>query len=273
MADAPPALTRQASSTSLLLAPASAAAAAAPPAPADAATDRSPQGNFLKFSEMLGKGAFKAVYKGLDVNNGNNVAWNEVNIKSYSKKERERIMYEIKLLRTLKHPNLLAYFGGWMVRESDKIVFVTEIMSSGTLREFCCKYPIPLKQIKRYCRDILECLSYLHSEAPAKADDAGGGGDRKPSLIHRDIKCDNIFITAQGKGIKIGDLGLVTTDGKSTMGTPNFMAPGASCAGARRGARARGVRADAALSLRSLSPTPPFLPRRRNVRDRVQLVR
>jgi hypothetical protein len=34
----------------------------------------------------------------------------------------------LKLLRTLRHPNLLAYYGGWMVREHEKIVFVTEIM-------------------------------------------------------------------------------------------------------------------------------------------------
>ena len=204
---------------------------------ASAATDRSPSGNFIKLPEVLGKGAFKIVSKGLDVNNGNNIAWNEVSIKSYSKKDRERILYEIKLLRTLRHPNLLAYYGGWMVREHEKIVFVTEIMSSGTLREFCCKYPIPLKQIKRYCKDILECLSYLHSEEPVRpAEDGAPATEGKRPLIHRDIKCDNIFITAQGKGIKIGDLGLVTQDGKSTMGTPNFMAPGASL---RLGAFAR----------------------------------
>ena len=37
------------------------------------------------------------------------------------------------------------------------------------------------------------------------------------------LKCDNIFI--QGKSIKIGDLGLATTDGTSVLGTPELMAP------------------------------------------------
>jgi len=210
--------------------------------------DRSPQGNFLKYATLLGKGAFKSVYRGQDVNNGNLVAWNEVNVKSSSKREKQRIMFEIQLLkcvfvfcgraaplrarspspprrallprRTLHHPNLLAYYGGWVNKETEKVVFVTELMSSGTLRDFAAKYPIPLKKIKNYCREILECMRYLHEEVPA-------GPEKKPALIHRDLKCDNIFINAQGKSVKIGDLGLVTKDAASVMGTPEFMAPGA----------------------------------------------
>jgi len=177
--------------------------------------ERSPAGNFIKFNSILGKGSFKQVFRGQDVNNGNLVAWNEVNTKNYGKKELKRIMFEITLLKTLSHPHLLAYYGGWANTEENKVVFVTEHMSSGTLKDFCCKYPIPLKTIKRYCREILECLNYLHTEKEGK----------KP-LIHRDLKCENIFITAQGKSIKIGDLGLVTIEALSIMGTPEFMAPG-----------------------------------------------
>lgn len=186
------------------------------------------------------------------MNNGNLIAWNEVAISRYAKRDRQRIMNEIKLLRNLSHPHLLSYYGCFMNKEADKVVFVTELMSSGTLREFCGKYPIPLKTIKRYCREVLECMAYLHTPMlPSGADDAAGanvgsgvcsaatgaeaGGDGrvcdaskegKAALIHRDLKCDNIFIMAQGKGIKIGDLGLATSDGRSLMGTPEFMAPG-----------------------------------------------
>ena len=35
----------------------------------------------LQFKEVLGKGAFKTVYKAQDLEHGNLVAWNEVNIK------------------------------------------------------------------------------------------------------------------------------------------------------------------------------------------------
>lgn len=33
---------------------------------------------------------------------------------------------------------------------------------------------------------------------------------RTPPIIHRDLKCDNIFITGPTGSVKIGDLGLAT---------------------------------------------------------------
>lgn len=171
-------------------------------------------------------------------------------------RERKRIMNEVSLLRTLSHPHLISFYGAWVNKEHEKVVFVTELMSSGTLKEFTAKYPIPLKQIKRYCREILECINYLHTPDDTSAQAAGGSGSSredadgtrqqgdaaagggggatpapaananpKKTVIHRDLKCDNIFIMNQGKGIKIGDLGLATTDGRSVLGTPEFMAP------------------------------------------------
>lgn len=98
--------------------------------------------------------------------------------------------------------------------------------SSASAASFCARYPIPCKQIKKYCQEILQCLAYLHSEvrpdqagaaAGAEAAEASSATDDprakpKAKVMHRDIKCDNIFI--QGSGIKIGDLGLATTDGR-----------------------------------------------------------
>ena len=38
---------------------------------------------------------------------------------------------------------------------------------------------------------------------------------RSPPVIHRDLKCDNIFITGPTGSVKIGDLGLATLKNKS----------------------------------------------------------
>ena len=38
---------------------------------------------------------------------------------------------------------------------------------------------------------------------------------RTPPVIHRDLKCDNIFITGPTGSVKIGDLGLATLKNKS----------------------------------------------------------
>ena len=53
-----------------------------------------------------------------------------------------------------------------------------------------------LKVIKNWCREILGGIEYLHSQ--------------KPSIIHRDLKCENIFINSNLGEVKIGDLGLAT---------------------------------------------------------------
>jgi WNK lysine deficient protein kinase len=73
-------------------------------------------------------------------------------------------------------------------------MFVTELMTSGTLREYIKKLQKPsLKIVKRWSRQILKGLSYLHGLAPP--------------IIHRDIKCDNIFVNGAHGEVKIGDMG------------------------------------------------------------------
>jgi serine/threonine protein kinase len=83
---------------------------------------------------------------------------------------------------------------------------------------FRLRYPLTRRQIRAYSRAILSCIAYLHKPLPAA---------KKPAIIHRDIKCDNIFIS--GQGVKIGDLGLATEAAQqaamTVLGTPEFMAP------------------------------------------------
>lgn len=57
------------------------------------------------------------------------------------------------------------------------------------------------KVLKSWCRQILKGLAFLHS--------------RSPPIIHRDLKCDNIFITGTTGSVKIGDLGLATLKNRS----------------------------------------------------------
>lgn len=88
------------------------------------------------------------------------------------------------------------------------------------VHRFRQKYPVSRGKIREWCRGILECLAYLHSEVPASE-----GVEHRAPIIHRDLKCDNIFVSSASKSVKVGDLGLATTDGRSAMGTPEFMAP------------------------------------------------
>lgn len=86
----------------------------------------------------------------------------------------------------------------------------------------CCRYRKKHKHIdeqvlKRWAWQILQGLVYLHAHEPA--------------IIHRDLKCDNIFVNGTSGVIKIGDLGLATlwrglTTPQSVLGTPEVSQTG-----------------------------------------------
>jgi WNK lysine deficient protein kinase len=178
--------------------------------------ERSPGGRYVRFMEKLGSGASKDVYRAYDTTEGIEVAWNVVNLAGVPKAERNRIVNEVRLLERLHHHNIISFHGSWVNRERQEVNFVTEILSSGTLKSFIDKVQvIRWKIAKRWARQILAGLAYLH--------------EQDPPVIHRDLKCDNIFINGTSGDLRIGDLGLSTVhrNGKvlSVLGTPEFMAP------------------------------------------------
>ncbi|XP_068170949.1 serine/threonine-protein kinase WNK2 isoform X4 [Antennarius striatus] len=182
------------------------------------AVSTSPGGRFLKFDIELGRGSFKTVYKGLDTDTWVEVAWCELQERKLSKAERQRFKEEAEMLKGLQHPNIVRFYDFWEspVKGKKCIVLVTELMTSGTLKTYLKRFKVMKPKVLRsWCRQILKGLHFLHT--------------RTPPIIHRDLKCDNIFITGPTGSVKIGDLGLATLKrasfAKSVIGTPEFMAP------------------------------------------------
>ncbi|XP_054657766.1 serine/threonine-protein kinase WNK4 isoform X2 [Grus americana] len=178
----------------------------------------SPDGRFLKFDIEIGRGSFKTVYKGLDTETTVEVAWCELQTRKLSKTERQRFSEEVEMLKGLQHPNIVRFYDSWKssIKGQMCIVLVTELMTSGTLKTYLKRFKeMKLKVLQRWSRQILKGLHFLHT--------------RSPPIIHRDLKCDNIFITGPTGSVKIGDLGLATLKrasfAKSVIGTPEFMAP------------------------------------------------
>uniref|UniRef100_A0A8C7T125 non-specific serine/threonine protein kinase n=1 Tax=Oncorhynchus mykiss TaxID=8022 RepID=A0A8C7T125_ONCMY len=182
------------------------------------AVSTSPGGRFLKFDIELGRGSFKTVYKGLDTDTWVEVAWCELQDRKLTKVERQRFKEEAEMLKGLQHPNIVRFYDFWESPLKGKkcIVLVTELMTSGTLKTYLKRFKVMKPKVLRsWCRQILKGLHFLHTRAPP--------------IIHRDLKCDNIFITGPTGSVKIGDLGLATLKrasfAKSVIGTPEFMAP------------------------------------------------
>ncbi|KAI3829496.1 hypothetical protein L1987_03621 [Smallanthus sonchifolius] len=178
-----------------------------------------PSGRYGRFKEILGKGAMKTVYKSFDEVLAIEVAWNQVKLNCVfrSPEEIQRLYSEVHLLKNLNHTCIMRFYTSWIDVDKRTFNFITEMFTSGSLREYRQKYKrVHIRAVKDWARQILEGLAYLHSH--------------NPPVIHRDLKCDNIFINGHLGQVKIGDLGLAATlydshHAHSVIGTPEFMAP------------------------------------------------
>ncbi|KAL6655647.1 hypothetical protein ACP70R_006473 [Stipagrostis hirtigluma subsp. patula] len=171
--------------------------------------------------ELIGCGAFGQVYLGMNLDSGELLAVKQVLIGS-SNATREKaqahikeLEEEVKLLKNLSHPNIVRYLG--TVREEDTLNILLEFVPGGSIQSLLGKlgsFPEPV--IRKYTKQILHGLEYLHSNA----------------IIHRDIKGANILVDNKGC-IKLADFGaskqvakLATVTAAKTMkGTPYWMAP------------------------------------------------
>ena len=157
--------------------------------------EESPKGRFQRFEEELGSGSQKKVYLAYDTDTGCEVAWNSVLIDIKDSESIQKIKMEIEILKPLKHPNIINFIYCFYNEEKSEIVFITELFSGGSLAQHLTEFKHPrLRLVKLWCQEILKGLKYLHEHVPP--------------IIHRDIKCENIFINKNTGEVKIGDLGL-----------------------------------------------------------------
>ena len=107
------------------------------------------------------------------------------------KKQIESMKSEIRILKELKHPNIIRYIGTNLVEDMKGAGIIMEYVSGGSIRNLIGQFGRLDEQISRvYLSQILKGLVYLHSN----------------NIIHRDLKCANVFLDSEGV-IKIGDFG------------------------------------------------------------------
>ncbi|RZC67975.1 hypothetical protein C5167_011666 [Papaver somniferum] len=189
-----------------------------PPDPDVVETD--PTKRYVRYKDVLGRGAFKTVYKAFDEVDGIEVAWCQVNIDAVVRgctPDLESALYdEVNMLKVVHHKHIIKMYKSWVDDGKKTLNIITELFNSGSVRQYREKHKkVDMKALKGWARQILLGLDYLHSHSPP--------------IIHRDVKCDNIFINGNHGEVKIGDLGLATVMEQaslhSVLGTPEFMAP------------------------------------------------
>ncbi|XP_020098893.1 probable LRR receptor-like serine/threonine-protein kinase At5g59680 isoform X2 [Ananas comosus] len=173
------------------------------------------------FEREIGRGGFGKVYDGF-LENGTQVA---VKMRSQSSHQGvKEFLCEAQHLTRVHHKNLVSLIG--YCKDGDYLGLVYEYMAEGTLQEHLRgrtsgARPLTWGQRLRIALESAQGLEYLHKGC-------------KPPLIHRDVKTNNILLTANLEA-KIADFGLSrafnndTSTSESTptavVGTPGYIDP------------------------------------------------
>jgi len=114
----------------------------------------------------------------------------------------KKVCYEVGLMSTIHHPNIITFMGTFEHPEYGYCV-VTEHLEGGSLKNFiqAQKDPIPLQQILRCAIEIGQGVAWLHS--------------RDPCILYRGLRTSNIFMTQSGI-CKLSDFGWSQILGSST---------------------------------------------------------
>ena len=174
--------------------------------------------------DKLGQGGMGEVYRARDIRLERDVAVKV--LPSHLAEDPSalaRFEREAKAVAALSHPNILAVFD--VGREGPTAYLVMELLEGATLREQVANGALPSRKVIDYGVQIAEGLAAAHDKG----------------FVHRDLKPDNLFLTAEGR-VKILDFGLAKevarvaqtsespTMGTATapgviMGTVGYMAP------------------------------------------------
>ena len=164
---------------------------------------------------VLGKGAFGKVYKGVDRKNPEfKVAVKVLNKSKMSSNDLKHVMDEVDLLKKVDHPNIVEYFETY--DDKHYLYLVMELCTGGELFD---DHDEMLKSGKHYTEKSAAAVIFKCLEALQHCHALG--------ITHRDIKPENIMY-GKDKEVRLVDFGLAKNTKhhmKSYAGTPYFMAP------------------------------------------------
>ena len=139
--------------------------------------------NLYRIGKVLGKGSFGKVNMAMHKLTGKLVAVKSLNKKQIKDKgSLKKVMREIDLLKMLIHPNIMHLYETF---ETEKhIILVTELCTGGDLLNYVRKRRKLTEDVAKVIfKQIIDGLHYIHSK----------------SILHRDIKLDNILMNCEGE--------------------------------------------------------------------------
>ena len=163
-------------------------------------------------ANAIGRGSFSKVYEGIDLQTDLRVAIKRIQLRSMSDKIRMHLDDEIKILRSIDHPNIVKTYDVDM--DDDAVYIIMEYCTGGDFSKLVSRSPLRESKVRYYIDQLMKGLAYL----------------REHHILHRDLKPANLLLTEENRIIKIADFGFAKIIGENTLmetmcGSPLYMAP------------------------------------------------
>ena len=148
------------------------------------------------FTRVMGSGAYGVVISAHDTHLNTGVAIKKVTKAFKNEIDAKRILREIKLLKHLKHDNIVGIVDMIppMTRYVDDfhdVYIVSELMETDLHRIIHSKQTLTIDHVKYFVYQILRALKYIHSA----------------NVLHRDLKPSNLLVNSNCL-LKVCDFGL-----------------------------------------------------------------
>ncbi len=164
----------------------------------------------------LGRGGMGAVFLAEQPGLGREVAIKEL-IPSADPVSLKRFLQEAQVMARTSHPNLVQVHD--MELQGNVNYLVMEFIRGRSLRDWMNGTQIPPPQVFAVMHGVLQALDYAH----------------RHSIVHRDMKPENVLISDEGM-VKVADFGIArltddtgiggtATKTGTTVGTPQYMSP------------------------------------------------
>jgi serine/threonine protein kinase/Tfp pilus assembly protein PilF len=164
--------------------------------------------------EKLGQGGMGVVYRAEDLNLPRDVALKFLPQSLCGDEDAlSRFLHEAQAISKLNHPNIATIYS--LEDAGEQRFIALEYLPGGTLAGKLKAGPLSIEEALEYAIQIAEGLSHAHQN----------------SIVHRDLKTENVLLTAEGR-VKITDFGLAKSGEGSrltragyTIGTAAYMSP------------------------------------------------
>lgn len=172
--------------------------------------------DFTKLAE-LGAGSFGCVFKVKRKEDKGVYVMKKIETASLGDRERKAAINEVRLMGRFDTPYVVHYYDSFFDEKRENLHIIMEYCGGGDLEQHikASEGPLPEDDIWRHFIHTSMGLCEIH----------------KQRVLHRDIKCMNIFLTGDKKHSKLGDLGVAkklgenTSFAKTLVGTPYYLSP------------------------------------------------